>query len=474
MIIIQAAKGDLIRLIFDNFAIHNSSGPAIFVDKAKKVVINLVQNSNNSLSDGAVYSFADPDANAALFSKADLTIFGTGSLTVDGDFKDGISGKDGLIIKNGHYLIHSADDGIRGKNYLIIQNADISVESGGDGLKSDETTDPKPGNVTIENSKFYSITGGDGISAKGSIGINKGYYHITSGGGYEADTSSLSQTGFKADNSIFLNPDSVYINAVDHAIDSHTEIQVSGGLYSIYTARAGLHSNSKITVKDGNLYIIRAMEGFESKQMNIEGGNIKIHSIDDCFSVTAGYDVDFDDQSLLKITDGNLVLDCILGDGIDSNGDIEISGGKVIIHGPQEAPEVAIDFNGELNINGGFLIGSGTNSDLMEFPDTTSLQNSLVAIFTQNYPAKTIFHISDDQGTGIVTFTPNDPYQSIIFSSANLLKGRTYRIYLEGSVDDPGKDGISEGTYTPGVLMAEFILRQKVTILTNLGSGNGN
>ncbi len=473
-IIIDAGKEDLVRIILQNATIHNSTGPAVFIDKARKVIINLAGNSVNYLSDGPSYSLSDPDPNATLFSKADLTIFGSGSLNVDGDFKDGIGGKDGLIIKSGTYNIHTVDDGIRGKNYLIIQDADLSIESGGDGLKSDEQTDPKPGNVTLENTSLRAVTNGDGISAKGSIGINKGYYNIVSGGGNEADTSSRSQTGLTAGNAIFLNPDSVYIDAVDHDIDSHTITQIISGVFTLYSARAGIHSNQEIDVKDGQIEIIRAMEGFESHTIHISGSSINIHSIDDCFNATAGYDVDYDDQSLIDISGGYLMLDCILGDGIDSNGDIEISGGTVIIHGPQSAPDVAADFNGEMNINGGFLIGAGTNSELMEYPDSTSSQNSLVAIFTQSYPKNTVFNITDDQGAAIVTFIPNDQYQSVLFSSPALITGKTYRIYVEGSVSDPGIDGISGGVYTPGTLLTDFTLRKKVTVLPDLNSSGGH
>jgi hypothetical protein len=73
------------------------------------------------VADGASYVLEEgtDEPNAAIFSKSDLTIFGAGSLNVDGNYNDGIASKDGLIIKSGTISVTSVDDGIRGKDYLI-------------------------------------------------------------------------------------------------------------------------------------------------------------------------------------------------------------------------------------------------------------------------------------------------------------------------------------------------------------------
>lgn len=466
-IIVDASKNDLVRLILDNVNIHNPTGPAILIEKARKVIVHLPEGSENQLSDGSVY-YNHEDPNATLFSKSDLTLYGTGKLTVNANFNDGITGKDGLIIKSGIYNVNAIDDGIRGKDYLIIQQADISVVTGGDGFKSDEETNPKPGNIVFTESKINAITGGDGISAEGSIAINKGYYSIISGGGYETDTSSLSQKGIKAGNLVVLSPDSVTIDATDHAIDTDGSAEIRSGKFVLYTARTGVHTNKDIVVSGGSINILRSVEGFESNRMFISQAEIRITSIDDCFSATAGYDVDYDDGSLVEINSGYLVLDCINGDGIDSNGDLTIAGGTIIIHGPHSAPEVTIDPNGKFNINGGTIIGSGTNSDLIEFPDTTSHQNSLLAIFSNEYPKGTIIHLTNSKDDNIVTFKPSDEFQSIIFSSPGLVEGEIYRIFVEGSVEGNEKDGLFDGIYTQGVLITEFTLTGKVTVLSNL------
>lgn len=461
----------LVRLILKDVSIHNGSGPAILIEKSRKTIISLDGDSQNLLTDGTLYANPNDDPNAALFSKSDLTIFGTGSLSVDGNYNDAITGKDGLIVKSGNITVTSVDDGIRGKDYLIVDSPNITINSGGDGLKSDNEDNNITGQVLMYGGSVNATTGGDGITGGNNVIVTSGFIHIVTGGGNTKDTSSLSQKGIKAGKSVKLLLDSMWIDAVDHAIDSDGTIEINGGNYSLYSARAGIHSNVSTIVDGGSLSIIRSMEGFESKNIVINGGTIKISSIDDCFSATEGYDVDVDDGSFVGINDGYLVLNCMRGDGIDSNGSIEMKGGKVIIHGPPAAPEVAVDFNKSFDISGGFLAGSGTNSELLEYPDTTSSQNSLMAIFAEQYPASTIFNISDNEGNQILTFQPSGQYQSVLFTSPLLETGKSYYLDIEGTSTGTNIDGlIEDGTYTPGNRMSMITINSRVTILNNLKS----
>lgn len=94
------------------------------------MVILLADGSSNFLSDATTYVFPsteEDEPNAALFSKANLTIFGNGALTVQGNYNDGIASKDGLIIASGTIAVTAIDDGIRGKDYLVVKNGILTV-----------------------------------------------------------------------------------------------------------------------------------------------------------------------------------------------------------------------------------------------------------------------------------------------------------------------------------------------------------
>ncbi|MBN2149694.1 MAG: carbohydrate-binding domain-containing protein [Anaerolineales bacterium] len=77
------------------------------------------------------------EPNAAIFSKANLTFYGNGSLTVDGNYQDGIASQDGLIIASGALMINAIDDGMRGKDYLVVKGGNITINAQSNGLKSD-------------------------------------------------------------------------------------------------------------------------------------------------------------------------------------------------------------------------------------------------------------------------------------------------------------------------------------------------
>jgi len=120
-IIINSTTKETIRIILSGAKITCSTSAPLSIMDAKKVIVVLADNTTNTLTDGSTYVYASADVdepNAALFSKADLTIFGGGSLTVKANYNDGISSKDGLILRSGNINVTSKDDGIRGKEYL--------------------------------------------------------------------------------------------------------------------------------------------------------------------------------------------------------------------------------------------------------------------------------------------------------------------------------------------------------------------
>ena len=129
-IIVNSEAEAPIHLILDGVNISNSSSTAINIEAADKVIIILAEGSDNTLTDASdyVYPSADVDEpNAALFSKDDLTIYGSGELTVNGNFNDAIGSKDGLVIRDANITVNALDDGIRGKDYLVIADSTLSV-----------------------------------------------------------------------------------------------------------------------------------------------------------------------------------------------------------------------------------------------------------------------------------------------------------------------------------------------------------
>ncbi len=132
--IVIDAHDKITHLILDQADIRTNDGPGLFVRSAAKVVITVKEGTENAISDCAYYS--DKTIPAAIFSYADLSLNGTGSLTVTGFMKDAIytggvfKAFDGTLrLKAKRNALH-ADDG------MLLRLSSLSAEAERDGLKT--------------------------------------------------------------------------------------------------------------------------------------------------------------------------------------------------------------------------------------------------------------------------------------------------------------------------------------------------
>jgi hypothetical protein len=116
-VVVDSAGDGVVRLVLDDATITSDTSAAIAVTDAESVVVVLGDGTDNGLTDATTYADTSEDApTGALWSTADLTIGGSGSLTVTGNSNNGIVGKDGLVIAGGTLDVTSVDDGIIGKD----------------------------------------------------------------------------------------------------------------------------------------------------------------------------------------------------------------------------------------------------------------------------------------------------------------------------------------------------------------------
>lgn len=165
-------KGE-VKLILDNVTIKNSSGPAILCSEGNDLVIELIGENNLISKEEYDVSYGN-DVKGVIYSKADLTFYGEGTLNINAQFSDGIVGKDDLKINSGNYNIISKNDGIRGKDSVYIINGNFKIESAGDAIKSTNDIDYGKGFVLIEKGNFEIIADGYGIYADRRIILDGG------------------------------------------------------------------------------------------------------------------------------------------------------------------------------------------------------------------------------------------------------------------------------------------------------------
>lgn len=480
-IMVDTDDEETVYLILNGVTISNSTSAPIYIKEATAIEMVLADNSDNYLSDASSYIYAsaeEDEPNAALFSDDLLVISGNGSLTVEGNYNDGIAGKDGLIITGGAITVTAADDGIRGKDYLVVEDGYITVNAGGDGLKSDNEEDATLGYISVTGGALNITAGGDGMQAQSDLVVTAGDITVVAGGGSGVPLAAdLSAKGLKAEVNLALDGGTFTINAADDALHSNTNITINGGTYTLASGDDGVHGESTLTINNGEIQITDSYEGLEGATITINAGNIMLVSSDDGVNAAGGTATAGGGRGgamgggnyMLYINGGTLVLDAG-GDGLDANGTITMTDGVVVVNGPTERMNGALDVDGGFTISGGTLIAVGS-SGMATAPGGSSSQNSLLLNFTAVQAAGTPIHIEDSAGNTLLTFTPTKAYQSLAYSSPTLQSGQSYEVYLGGSVTGNAANGIStDGSYSGGTAYTTFTVSG---VLTQIGSGGG-
>ena len=497
-VIVETEDKDTVRLILDGVEITSASSAPIYISKAEKTILVLAEGSVNTITDASTYVLADPESdepNAAIFATSDLTITGTGSLEVSGNYNDGIATKDGLILAAGSITVSALDDGIRGKDYVYVKEGGITITAQGDGIKSDNDTDTSKGFITIDLGRIEVTSGGDAISAQTNVLVAGGELILDAGGGSNTVIDeNLSAKGIKGGSSVTIANGIVTIDSADDSLHSNNSITINNGVVTLSSGDDGMHADTALSINAGDVRILKSYEGIESAVITLNNGSVKINASDDGINVSGGVDgsgmmpggrpfggkqgpggpppgqetFNYTGEYYLYINGGLISVDAG-GDGIDSNGAIEMTNGIVIVNGPTQDMNGALDYMGGFKMKGGFLVTAGS-AGMAQAPDSSSSQNSLLLNLTSAQQAGTTIHIQDSSGKDILTFTPAKAYQSITYSSPYLVTGETYTVFLGGTAEGEDMDGLYESsTYSGGTEYTTFSISGTVTSIGAVG-----
>ena len=152
---------------------------------------------------------------------------------------------------------------------------------------------------------------------------------------------SPSAKGLKCDGNICITGGTLQIDSSDDSVHANTNIEILGGTLSLSSGDDGIHADESLTIADGTIQIDKSYEGLEALSVSIDGGTIRTTSSDDGINAAGGSDGSINGRpgqnqfggngsgGTISINEGYIVIDAS-GDGIDSNGNIDMSGGTVI------------------------------------------------------------------------------------------------------------------------------------------------
>ena len=394
-IIVNAGDTDKVQLVLKGASLTSSTSAPIYSLQADKVFIILAEGSENTLVNGGEFVAIDENnIDGVIFSKTDLTLNGSGSLSIASPAGHGVVSKDDLVITGGTYQVEALNHGLEGKDSLSIAGGTFSLTCGKDGLRSENTEDASLGSVYIQNGEFQIDAQGDAISASGALQVDGGTFSIVTAGGSEtvtmdtgedfgqgrfsfpgsssesaaasedASTDTASAKGLKADGTIFIQGGTFSTDTADDSIHAGGDISIIAGTFQLQSGDDAIHSDSNLLIQDGDFTIPYCYEGLEGLSITIDGGTFRITSQDDGLNAAGGADSSgfgmrqqdrfassASSDSFILISGGTFTITS-QGDCIDSNGDLTINGGTLDLT-CNGSGNTALDTDGSYANNGG-------------------------------------------------------------------------------------------------------------------------
>lgn len=217
-----------------------------------------------------------------------------------------------------------------------------------------------PANEDAENAVIKCKDGSDvTITGKGTLTLNAyGKNGIKSG----------STTEEEGEARLEISELTLVINApVNDGINAEQLLEIKSGSLTVSAGDDGIHCDMLLYIGDENtegpdITVEESSEGIEAAELYIRSGRITVHSTDDCLNAAnsdlSGY------AFKIEISGGELYMDTTAGDGIDSNGTLDISGGTVVVWTANRADNQPLDADGTINVSGGTVLAAGGSSGM--------------------------------------------------------------------------------------------------------------
>ena len=359
----------------------------LIVDQADKVFLTLAEGSENTFTSGASYSAAalEDNTGGVIFAHDDLTINGSGRLTIIANYKHGIDANDSLVITGGVISVTAPQDGIHVNDSFRFMAADLTISAGDDAVHSDEELYVESGTILI--TECYE--------------------------GLEAITIDI----VGGDITVYPSDDGLNANG------SSSGMMGAIGGFNGMGRMDGMRGND---TEDGN----QPAEG---------GGGTQPETFGEAFD-RAGEVLQSDmvEETYIRISGGIITIINETGndaDGLDSNGYIRISGGTVRVFDAAGQPESAIDCDYSCDITGGILIAAGAQPSMNGSIPSTSSTQGWVSV-NGSFSNGTTLTVKDASGNELMSETVKCSASNVILSAPGMTSGTSYT-----------DNGLAAGTY---------------------------
>lgn len=363
-----------VTLVLNGLTLTNADSAAITLNKTAEAALIAAAGSENTVADTAGAN--DENAAVKVKSGASLLLSGTGTLTACGNTKNGIKGASDAVITVDELMlnIEAADDGLSCDDELTIKGGRVNITAGGDAVKASPDTDDAEnpdttslGNVTVSGGTMTLTAANDGVQADGDLTISGGTFAVTANGGHTTSLTddSASCKGLKAGKTLTVSGGTVNVDSADDALHAN-DVTVSGGTLTLASGDDAVHADNDLVVgvkgssstSNPKIDITASYEGLEGTSVSVYSGDIDVAASDDGVNAANSDLGERSDKYAIHIAGGDLYIDAG-SDGLDSNNNITMTGGKVEVYGADAMMDTAIDYDGTFTLSGGTLFGAG-------------------------------------------------------------------------------------------------------------------
>ena len=445
-----------VQLVLDSVDINCDTSAALYVKAADKVFVTLASHSENTLSNTNDFvAIDDNNIDAVIFSKDDLTLNGSGTLTVTAKYGHGIVSKDDLVITSGTYQITAAKHALSGQDSVRIADGILTLNAGTDGIHSENTDDDTKGFIYIANGDISITADSDGFDAEETLQVDGGNIEVAAG-----------DDGLHADGDLIITDGTINVTKSYEGLEGMT-VTVEDGNISVVSSDDGINAAGDGTSEessqsgtppekpDGSDSTEDRPEppnGFDKNDTSSADSNSDSNTSskpadlpdgnggpgggnggpgggnggpDGSNGGLGGGMEEATDYNLIQISGGKIYINAS-GDGIDSNGNLTVTGGEIYVDGPTSGGDGALDCSGTALISGGTVIAVGS-SGMAENFDSSSAQGSMITTVSDSMITGDIT-LTDSEGNTIVSYSPSKEYSSVVISCADLKEGETYTL----------------------------------------------
>lgn len=443
-------------------AVVTSKAPLVFTGEGGITVTAGVNNGIRCKDDLTVESgtLAVTAANKAIRANGSLTVEG-GVLTAEAG-GSALSASAGRItpgavsIRGGSVTLSSEGRGINAEDLALVSGGELVITSGDDGIRADT--------VSITGGQLTIAAGCDGIQAGTLLTVEDGEISVTTGEGggnaishpgesfgpwaqTSATTSDdLSHKGLKSDGDIAILGGTVALNTEDDAVHCAAVCTVDGGRLDIVSTDDGVHADDMLVINGGAVNLWDCFEGLEAFAVEIRGGDVYIRSVNDGINAngmemmfrsstqTEGEAVSASGATTTYFLMAGGTLDLAvtgsmsnMGDGVDSNGAVYITGGTAVVSTYGSFMENGLDTGwGGPVVTGGAVIAGGSSAMAESF---SSYSTQCCAVVPTSWmPDGTEVAIIDEDGGVIWSAVLQDGFTCLQISHPDLRPGHIYTL----------------------------------------------